>query len=149
MPTVPTNTKCRELGCNSPKSTLSSYCLQHGGRDTYDHKTHNASPERKAFNGKYQSKRWKALRTIQLSSHPLCAACFSRGVIAPAQHVDHVFPWAQVGEASFYANIFQSLCSGCHTTKTHLEQRGIFRRYMGEGHTDYAIGDYTRILSNA
>ena len=148
MPTVPTSTKCKELGCTNPKATLSSSCTAHGGRDTYDHQAHNSSPARKAFTTHYLTRQWRSLRNIQLSRHPLCAACISRHVVAPAKHVDHIFPWAQIGEHAFMFNIYQSLCAGCHTSKTLLERRGIFRRYTGDGHIDYGIGDYSRIVGD-
>lgn len=145
MPTVPTSTKCSSLGCPNTKARFSTYCVEHGGRDKWDSKAHNSTAERKAFNDKYNTRQWKTQRMVQLSSHPMCAKCLTEGIVTPATTVDHVFPWAQIGEHAFFTNLFQSLCTPCHTTKTHLEQRGIFRRYA-DTPVDYGIGDYRRIV---
>ena len=118
--------------------------MAHGGRDKWESK-YNTTPERKAFNDKYNTAQWRKHRAAQLSTHPMCAACLCRGVVTPALHVDHVFPWAQIGEVAFYANLFQSLCATCHATKTQLEQRGVFRYYKEVG-TDFSIGDYHRVI---
>lgn len=148
MPTIPFNTRCAELGCCNTRSKFNSYCLEHGGRDAYDYKRHNSSAKRKEFNGKYATKQWSTQRKVQLSAHPLCAACLSEGIITAAEHVDHVFPWARISEAAFYRNIFQSLCASHHSAKTALEQRGIFRRY-GTPSRDYRAEDYNRVIGDA
>ena len=75
----------------------------------------------------------------------MCAACLTQGIVTPATTVDHVFPWAQIGQGAFYRNLFQSMCAPCHSTKTHLEQRGVFRYYT-EVPTDFTIGDYERVI---
>lgn len=90
----------------------------------------------------YQTAQWARLRQAQLSSHPLCASCKAQGIITPAAHVDHVFPWAQIGKGAFYRNVFQSLCQPCHAEKTALEQRGTFRRYGDTSTRDYRLNDY-------
>ena len=144
MPTVPTNTKCSVLGCKNKRSKYNSYCLEHGGRDTYNHKKYNQSDKRQAGQDKYQSSQWRTLRQIQLSTHPLCASCLADGIVKQAQHIDHVFPWQQIGEVAFYRNLFQSLCTSCHSSKTALEQKGTFRRY-GNPSVDYSIADYPRV----
>ena len=141
MPKVPINSVCAELGCKQPRSRFNGYCIDHGGRDTFDYKKHNQSQSRKDFNHKYATKHWRTLRQVQLSQHPLCAGCLSDGRIVPAQHVDHLFPWSQIGEHAFYRNIFQSLCQPCHSSKTHLEQKGIYRRY-GTPTKDFLMSDY-------
>ena len=91
------------------------------------------------------SKQWKVFRQIQLSKHPICAGCKSNNIITPAQHVDHVFPWMQIGEHAFIHNIYQSLCQSCHSSKTQLEQRGIFKHY---GVRDYNLSEYRVVVAN-
>jgi 5-methylcytosine-specific restriction protein A len=145
MPTIPTNTLCAELGCQNPKSKKNRFCLDHGGRDTWNSK-HNKSEKRQDAHDKYTSYQWRILRTVQLSRYPLCASCLLDGRVIPAQHVDHVFPWQQISEQAFSANIFQSLCASCHSSKTHLEQQGIYRCYHPTQH-DYSINDYARVIS--
>lgn len=148
MPTLPKNSKCAELGCKQLRSRFNAYCLDHGGRDTFDHRKHNKAQARKDFNDRYQTRQWKAFRQIQLSQHPLCAGCLSEGRIVPALHVDHVFPWSQIGEHAFIHNLFQSLCHSCHTIKTHLEQKGTYRRY-GTPTRNYTIHDYALVCSRS
>lgn len=147
MPTVPTNTKCSTLGCKNTKAKFSSLCVEHGGRDTFNHKRYNNSDKRRDASDKYNTAQWRTLRQIQLSQYPICAACKSEGIITSAQHVDHIFPWQQIGEHAFTMNIYQSLCPSCHTSKTQLEQQGIYRRY-GEPNKDYTQADYRIVVAN-
>lgn len=139
MPTAPTNTKCASLGCKTQRSRFSTFCLEHGGRDTYKGKF---SQERKERNSMYDQAIWKRLRIAQLSRQPMCQACLLDGRIESANHVDHLFAWASVGKDSFYRNIFQSLCAEHHSHKTHLEQTGIYRHYDQDKAKDYALSDY-------
>ena len=144
MPTLPSNTKCRELGCTNPRSRLSTFCLDHGGRDTY---TAPKTAERDAFNSMYQTNQWRKLRQSQLSKQPLCQACLRKGRVIQAQHIDHVFPWKSLGKEAFYRNIFQSLCAECHSAKTQLEAKGIIRYYTAHTEIDYQLKDYVRVVT--
>ena len=146
MPSIPKFTKCLDLGCKNERSKFNAYCMDHGGRDTFNHKRYNSTQKRTIAMDKYQSSQWRKLRQIQLSTHPLCAACLSEGRITPALHIDHLFPWSQLNEEAFYLNVFQSLCHSCHSIKTTLEQRGIYRHY-GIPTKDYRIGDYLSVLT--
>lgn len=145
MPTVPSYTRCAELGCNNPRSKRNRFCHEHGGRDVWD-SSKNKTVDRRAFNAMYDTKHWKQLRIAQLSRQPLCQACLIRGIVTEAKHVDHLFPWAQIGQEAFKRNLFQSLCHECHTSKTHLEQRGICRHY-NHTITDFALTDWARVTS--
>ena len=141
MPTVPSNPKCSMLGCTNERSRYNTLCLEHGGRNTYNH-----TVKRTDALGKYNSVQWRKLRQIQLSKHPLCLACLSSGRIVQALHIDHVFPWANYGSEAFQRNIFQSLCHPCHSIKTGLEQRGIYR-YYAMPVKDYKIQDYPYVMA--
>ena len=146
MPTVPSATKCGTLGCNNARSRYNSNCMEHGGRDISAQIKYNPNDiERRQTNEQYNTRQWRTQRIAQLSKYPLCAKCMSEGIVAPAQCVDHLFPWTQIGKHAFYANVYQSLCNGCHTIKTHLEQRGILRKY-GSQVVDFTIGDYHRVM---
>lgn len=145
MPTVPSATKCGTLGCKNTKAKFSSLCTEHGGRDTYDHKRYNNTDRRRQAADKYNTTQWRTLRQIQLSTHPICAGCKVDGIITSASHVDHIFPWQQVGEHAFTHNLYQSLCPSCHSNKTQLEQQGIFRAY---GDRDYIAQDYRIAVAN-
>jgi 5-methylcytosine-specific restriction endonuclease McrA len=145
MPTLPSNNKCASLGCFNNRSRLSTFCIEHGGRDTY---VARKSIERKKFNSMYDKSSWKKLRQAKLSMQPMCQACLIRGVVSPASQVDHLFAWSAIGELAFYRNIFQCLCHGCHSDKTQLERDGVYRHYNG-AETDYSIDDYHSVLGIA
>lgn len=143
MPTIPKQSKCASLGCKNPRTNFSSFCVPHGGKDKYYYQ--RDKDKRKESADKYNSKQWKVFRQIQLSKHPICAGCKANGFITSAQHVDHVFPWTQIGEHAFLHNIFQSLCQSCHSSKTQLEQQGIYKHY---GIKDYTQEDYRVVVAN-
>jgi 5-methylcytosine-specific restriction protein A len=146
MPTIPKFTLCLDLGCKSQRSKFNAYCMEHGGKETFNHSKYNDTDKRKASNQKYSTKQWRTLRQIQLSRHPLCAACLNDNKITPAIHLDHLFPWNSIGDTAFYHNIFQSLCQPCHSVKTALEQRGIYRQYTIPP-TDFRLSDYERLIN--
>jgi len=148
MPTVPSTTVCSTLGCKNTKARFSSLCTEHGGRDTFDHKRYNNTKGRKEAGSKYNSSQWRSFRQIQLSKHPICASCATEAVITPACHIDHVFPWSRLGDHAFIRNVFQSLCASCHTHKTQLEAKGIYRLY-GTPNRDYIASDYHRVIAEA
>lgn len=145
MPTVPNQSKCVILGCKNPQSKYNNYCAEHGGRETFPSKRYNVSTGRKEALELYKSKQWQSMRKAQLSVHPLCAGCLSGGIVTQATQVDHLFPWQQVGEHSFFRNIFQSLCTECHSSKTGMEKQGICRRY-GRPSVVYRVEDYERVM---
>ena len=144
MPTLPTYTKCNILGCKNKKAKRGGFCIEHGGSDVFV--THNRhSQQYKIKQEKYDSKQWKGLRARQLSKYPVCAGCYSGGIVTPANTVDHIFPWSHIGEDAFYRNIFQSLCVSCHTHKTAMEVKGKYRRY-GKPNIDYTKDDYAYVM---
>jgi 5-methylcytosine-specific restriction protein A len=145
MPTVPNRRKCQSLGCKNEKAKFGGYCIHHGGTNTFPSKKYNLAYGRKEAIARYQSKHWRQLRQIQLSTHPMCAGCLSAGIITPAEQVDHLFPWQQINEQAFFRNIFQSLCLECHSSKTGMEKAGVFRLY-GKPSIDYRIGDYQYVV---
>ena len=81
-------------------------------------------PERKAFEGYrhhntdfYQSRMWRSLRALKLEQTPLCEECQRRGILTPAQMVDHIIPINKGGAPLDMSNL-QSLCNKCHAVKT-------------------------------
>ena len=138
MPTVPKNTKCRELGCSNQKTYRSTFCAGHGGGTT----------EKGKENSKlYSTAFWKKQRIAQLSKNPLCAACLLEGKVVSAHHIDHVFPHRQDG-IKFKVNLFQSLCHPHHTLKTQEENKGIYLYYSPNGEIQYTDADYAHKTSN-
>lgn len=93
----------------------------------------------------YDSAQWQRTRQRVLSSQPLCQACLLEGRVSPAEEIDHVFPWRQIGLDAFYVNLFQSLCHEHHSAKTQLEQRGVFRHYI-DVPRDYTLPDYELLV---
>ena len=141
MPIVPSNSKCAHLGCKNTRSPINVYCMEHGGKET---RRYVADDKRKENNSMYATRQWQSLRARQLSKQPICQSCFTRGVITQANHVDHVFPWTHIGKQAFYQNLFQSLCHECHSHKTGLEKRGVYRHYTSVIH-DFSPRDYNRV----
>ena len=137
MPTLPTNTKCSSLGCKNPRSKLNSYCVEHGGINTVD------TEQRKAFTSMYQTAQWKQQRQIQLSRQPLCESCLTNGKVVQANHVDHLFAWNKIGKQAFYNNLFQSLCTNCHSHKSAQEKQDIYTHYATG--KQYTLKDYAYI----
>ena len=81
-------------------------------------------PEKKPFAGFqhhntdfYQSRKWRTLRALKLQKDPLCEECMRKGMLVPAQMVDHIVP-INKGGASLDLNNLQSLCNHCHAVKT-------------------------------
>ena len=52
-----------------------------------------------------------------LQAHPLCEECMRKGMLVPAQMVDHIVP-INKGGAPLDLNNLQSLCNHCHAVKT-------------------------------
>lgn len=140
MPSIPSS-QCDEYQCKAPSVKGSRYCEAH---------TPSKAPtvDRQAFNSKYKTAAWEAIRARQLSTNPLCAACLIEGRITQADHVDHVFPWAAIGPHAFTRNLFQSLDAECHGIKSGLEKRGVFRHYTDRTH-DYTLEDYAYAMMQA
>ena len=145
MPTVPKQSKCQMLGCQNIRARYGGYCLEHGGVNAFPSRRYNITSGRKEAMAMYKTKHWESMRKAQLSAHPLCAGCLSGGRIAQANQVDHVFPWQQIGDHAFFRNIFQSLCTECHSSKTGMEKHGVFRKY-GTPNVEYKVEDYERVM---
>ena len=138
MPTVPTSNECSMLACRATRSRLSTLCLSHGGID-------NLPP--RMSDKAYKSSAWKSIRLRQLSTQPLCQGCLTRGHIASAEIVDHVWPWKQLGKYAFALNEFQSLCKACHSHKTAKEGQGVVEWYRPDGVHIHTIDDYWQAMS--
>lgn len=141
MPTMPSNIKCSHLGCKDNRSKYNTFCMDHGGRNSY-----NNDDGRTEFNSMYQSSHWRQVRISVLSRQPLCQACLCSGRVTAATHVDHVFAWKKIGKAAFYRNLFQSLCLNCHSVKTAHEQRGKYIHYTDAGPIEYVKTDWASIM---
>ena len=65
----------------------------------------------------YSSPEWRKLRAIQLKRDPLCVKCGR-----PATVADHIKEIKDGGEKLSLDNL-QSMCNGCHTSKTAEEKK--------------------------
>lgn len=137
MPYYPSNNRCAELGCKQPRSRINSYCIEHGGLQ------HTNLGKEDAYN----NPAWKTIRRIQLSKQPLCQSCLNRGTVSSAKHVDHVFPWRQIGEHAFLNNVFQSLCHECHSYKTGKERNGVIIYFDQKENKSLTLNDYPLAMS--
>jgi 5-methylcytosine-specific restriction endonuclease McrA len=140
MPTLPTYTKCIELGCKEQRIGKGSFCQIHSIKK-------EVTQERWDRQKQYKSPFWRHMKRTQLSRSPLCVCCLIAGRVCQASVVDHVFPWAQVGEHAFTHNLFQSLCVECHSHKTVLEQRGVIEHYTNKTMT-YSLSDYGYMVAH-
>lgn len=66
---------------------------------------------------------WRKVRLAVLREEPLCRLCKGRGLIVPAEHVDHILALNN-GGTSERSNL-QPLCVPCHSRKTVMEDGGL------------------------
>ena len=78
--------------------------------------------------GFYQSKAWRKVRAVVITTEPVCRSCKEQGKVTAAQVVDHITPIRQGGAALDIANL-QPLCNACHNKKSGKERH--FKRGMG------------------
>ena len=134
MPIMPKD-QCAEYGCKQSSIPHSIYCESHAPKTV-------TSKDRKEFNSAYRAPSWNSIRCRQLSTVPLCQSCMAESRVTDASTVDHVFPWRKIGNHAFTRNLFQSLCVSCHSVKTGLERKGVFRHYATDGIIDLNVNDY-------
>lgn len=70
----------------------------------------------------YKTKVWRQLREAQLQRQPLCGRCNKRGLVEPANVVNHVIP--HKGEENLFrdpANL-ESVCKHCHDSRIHSQE---------------------------
>ena len=65
----------------------------------------------------YASRQWRKLREVQLKKSPLCAKCGRAATVA-----DHIIE-IKDGGCKLCLDNLQSMCNGCHTSKTAAEKK--------------------------
>lgn len=140
MPIQP-RPQCSIYRCKQPTRPGSSMCTDHAPPPIVNRAKRETDRE-------YKSAVWQTIRAGQLSRQPLCQSCQLAGRVTLGVHVDHVIPWKTIGPVGFTNNQFQTLCAGCHSQKTGLEQRGIFRHYTDPAPVDYFPGDWPRLMTD-
>ena len=139
MPTQP-RPQCSMYRCKQPTTPGSSLCVDHAPPP-------RVNQTKRANDREYKTAVWQTIRAGQLSKQPLCQSCALSGRVTLGDHVDHVIPWKTVGPHAFVNSRFQTLCAPCHSVKTGLEQRGVFRHYTNRGPIDYTPGDWPRLMA--
>ena len=79
----------------------------------------NSQPQRRTR--RMYNRRWQRTRRQFMKDNPLCISCNARGIVRPAEEVDHVTP--HKGDQGLFwdtAN-WQALCKRCHSRKTQRE----------------------------
>lgn len=71
----------------------------------------------------YDSRRWRQMRSLQLSIEPLCRMCQAEGRVTAATVADHVTPH-KGDEALFFRGELQSLCKRHHDSDKQIIERG-------------------------
>ena len=141
MPSIP-EFKCEALRCTAPKVRGSSYCVDHSDRP-------QLKIERLEANRAYKHRSWESIRASQLSKQPLCQACSLDNRVTIASQVDHVFAWRHIGKHAFTNNLFQSLCSPCHSLKTANERKGEYQHFTSDRLIVYGLSDYAHAIRSA
>lgn len=80
--------------------------------------------------------KWMKIRERELSDSPICAICYSKGIITLGKQVDHKLPLFKGGTDD--PDNLQVLCEPCHTTKT-VEERG-GKQFTPVGIDGYPLG---------
>ena len=88
--------------------------------------------DRKRSRDEYHTWRWTKLSRAFRESHPLCEQCRRRGVITPAEVVDHIIPVEVCADFWDQTN-WQSLCRKCNIEKGNKDKRMIHNARRGEG----------------
>lgn len=81
----------------------------------------------------YHTSRWTKLSRIFRQENPLCAICESKGIIKPAEVVDHIVPYPVCGDFFDSAN-WQSLCSKCNAEKGNKDKK-LIQEYKRNGNS--------------
>jgi 5-methylcytosine-specific restriction enzyme A len=80
----------------------------------------------------YSHRRWRRLRKLQLQREPLCRRCAHRGLVVPANTVDHVIPW-RGDRDQFFLGELQSMCKECHDAQKTRDDKQLRRRGWIDG----------------
>jgi 5-methylcytosine-specific restriction protein A len=98
--------RCNYPGC--PERTTERFCALH--RNSYNHEQ-----RRPGTNADY-GRRWRTIRNLYISQHPLCELCQAAGRMVPATEVHHRVP-LDAGGTNHDDNL-QALCKPCHSRIT-------------------------------
>jgi len=109
MPYKPAS-QCRHPGCPNP--AYGSYCDVHRSLANSEYNRYRRDPD----SNKRYGRRWKNIRDLYISKHPLCERCLLRDRLVPATEVHHIRPLTSGGDNS--DDNLMSLCKSCHSSIT-------------------------------
>lgn len=98
---------CSYPGC--PALTTERYCPKHKTIAGREYNRDHRSPD----HNKIYGRRWRTIRDLYISKHPLCEDCLDAGRFVPADEVHHIVPIDQGGTHA--EDNLRSLCQSCHT----------------------------------
>lgn len=76
---------------------------------------------------RYHTAAWTRLSRAFRADHPLCENCLRKGIVTPAEVVDHIVPIA-ICEDFWDMTNWQSLCRKCNIEKGNRDKRIIQER---------------------
>jgi len=84
------------------------YCPKHKTIASREYDKQHRSPD----HNKIYGRRWRKIRNLYISKHPLCEECLLVGKLIPADEVHHKRP---IDDGGTHADDnLQSLCKSCH-----------------------------------
>ena len=99
---------CKYSGC--PELIREGqYCPAHKTIAGREYNRTQRSPD----HNKIYGRRWRKIRELYISKHPLCEDCLERGFYVAADEVHHKIPTEDGGTHS--EDNLRSLCKSCHT----------------------------------
>ena len=104
--------KCSYPGCHN--LTSGHFCDEHARQANRDYNKQRLQRDPDAF--KRFGRRWREIRDLYISKHPLCERCLEDGHLVPATEVHHIVDAAK-GGGDEDANLM-SLCKSCHSSIT-------------------------------
>ena len=67
------------------------------------------------------NRKWRTFREGFLKRNPMCVHCEARGIITPANEVDHIIPHRGDKQRFWDFDNLAALCKPCHSRKTLAE----------------------------
>lgn len=86
--------------------------------------SHDGGYHRERSADPYHTARWTRISRAWRMTHPLCAECRKKGIVKPAEVVDHIIPWPVCEDFYDTANL-QSLCEACNHEKGQRDKKKI------------------------
>lgn len=82
--------------------------------------------DRQRSRSEYHTWRWTQASRAFRDAHPLCEMCKKKGLLVPAEVVDHIIP-VEVCKDFWDERNWQSLCRRCNIDKGNKDKRLIAR----------------------